>query len=279
MGNLVLEPIPRVEGISERNFRISYLEALRPLIFKDLASCWPATRKWTPDYLKDQYGSLMVHLHDASYARPGKYYMGSLRRVCFADYLDLITTSATDLRMFGFNLYWKAPKLMQDIRFPALAGDFSKRVVLMFFGCKGSVTPMHYDLDMKHVFHTVLYGRKRVVLFPNEEARNLYSHPFNTRSYVDIDRPDFVRFPRLKNVVGHEAIIAPGETLFIPSGYFHHIVYEEGGYGVTVRCRHASFARRFRGYVNIGICLPIDKTMNALFPERWFRFKERIAER
>jgi hypothetical protein len=263
MSRLKLDPIPRVGCMSE--------------IFKDLAASWPATKKWTPDYLKRKYGGLSVQLHDASYAQPGKHYMKSLRTVSFSKYLDLITTSATDLRMFGFNLYWKAPELLKDVRFPAIAPDFSKRVVLMFFGCKGSITPMHYDVDMKHVFHTVLYGKKRIVLLANEQSRNVYCHPYNTRSYVDVDNPDFNRFPRLKNVAGYEEIIGPGETLFIPSGYFHHVVYEEGGYGVTVRCRHASFERRLRGYVNIVIHLPIDKVMNALLPERWFRFKEQRA--
>lgn len=138
---------------------------------------------------------------------------------------------------------------------------------------------MHYDLDMKHVFHTVLHGKKRVVLFENGQSKNLYPHPFNTRSYVDIDNPDFHRFPLLKNAKGYEAMIYPGETLFIPSGYWHHMVYEEGGYAVTVRCPSTSMAKRLRGYFNIAVNFPIDILMNKFLADHWYAFKERQARR
>lgn len=277
MSKLNLLSIPRVENIKAKDFRTLYMELLRPVIIKDLASSWPASRKWTPEYFKEKYGDLQVKVHNARYAHPGKYYMSSLKKMPFKEYLDLIATSSIDLRMFAFNIFREAPELKEDILFPPIATGFSKKLVLMFFGCKSSVTPMHYDLDMKHVFHTTIYGRKRIVLFPNEESKNLYQHPFNTRSYVNVDDPDFNKFPRLKNVTGYEEILYPGETLFIPSGYWHHITYEESGYGVCIRCPHPSLAKRLRGYVNMFVFFPIDKIMNKLFSDHWFRFKERRA--
>ena len=203
--------------------------------------------------------------------------MTSIGRIPFKKYLDLMTTSSIDLRMFAFNISWNAPELKQDINFPPIANGFSKKLILMFFGCKNLVTPMHYDLDMKHVLHTVLYGKKRVVLFPYEESKSLYQHPFNTRSYVDVDNPDFDRFPRLRNVTGYQDIIHPGETLFIPSGYWQYMIYEEGGYAVCIRGRSPSFAKRLRGYINILVFVPIDKIMNKLLSDQWYAFKERRA--
>lgn len=272
---LNLVPIPHAENITAREFRTLYMDPLRPVIIRDLASSWPALRKWTPGYFKERYGQLQVKVYDASYARPGKNYMTSVNRIPFKKYLDLMTTSSIDLRMFAFNISWNAPELKQDINFPPITNGFSKKLILMFFGCKNSVTPMHYDLDMKHVLHTVLYGKKRVVLFPYEESKNLYQHPFNTRSYVDVDDPDFDKFPRLRNVKGYQDIVHPGETLFIPSGYWHYMVYEEGGYAVTIRRPNSSLAKRLRGYINIVVFFPIDKAMNRLLSNRWYAFKER----
>ena len=279
MTELRLLPIPRVENLAASEFRRSYLEPNRPVIIKDLASPWPALKKWTPQYFATEYGSLPVKVYDSSFARAGTSYMSSLRKMPFKDYLELMMTSSMDLRLFAFNIFWQAPELKQDILWPDLTQGFSKKFVFMFFGCKGSVTPLHYDPDLPHLLHTVLYGKKRVVLFANEESKNLYKHPFNTRSYVDIDRPDFGKFPRLQEAKGYRAIIHPGETLFMPSGYWHHMVYEEAGYAVCTRCAKLPMARKLRAYVNLLLCFPVDKIMNKLSAEPWFRWKEERARR
>jgi hypothetical protein len=279
MSELRLLPIPRVETLATGEFRSSYLEPNRPVVIKDLASSWPALKKWTPQFFATEYGSLPVKVYDSSFARSGTSYMSSLRKVPFKEYLDLMLTSSMDLRLFAFNIFWQAPELKQDILWPDMTQGFSKKFIFMFFGCKGSVTPLHYDPDLPHLLHTVLYGKKRVVLFANEESNNLYKHPFNTRSYVDVDHPDFSKFPRLQEATGYQAIIHPGETLFMPSGYWHYMVYEEAGYAVCTRCAKLPLARKLRAYFNLLVCFPIDKIMNKLTAEPWFRWKEERARR
>lgn len=276
---LHLLPIPRVENLTGVEFRASYMEPNRPVVIKDMASSWPAFKKWTPEYLAREYGSLQVKVYNRSFVRAGTSYMSSLRKIPFREYLDLMLTGPMDLRLFAFNIFWQAPELRKDILWSELTAGFSKQFVFTFFGCKGSVTPLHYDPDLPHLLHTVLHGKKRIVLFSNDESRNLYKHPFNTRSYVDVDNPDFDRFPRLKNVTGYEAILHPGETLFMPSGYWHHMVYEEAGYAVCLRSTRIPMARKLRGYTNVLIKFPIDKIMNKLWPEPWFRWKEAWARR
>jgi hypothetical protein len=277
MKKLKLQSIPRVENITPADFQALYMKPLRPVIVADMASSCPALAKWTPQYFAENYGELRVKVYNASFAAPGESYMSSVKEMRFKEYLDLMLTTTMDLRMFAFNLFWRAPELREDIRFPPFADGFSKKLLFMFFGCKNSATPMHYDPDLAHLFHTVMYGRKRVVLFPNEQSRNLYRNPFTTRSYIDVDNPDFDRFPRLKDVVGYQEILEPGETVFIPSGYWHYMVYEEGGYSICTRRRHPSFATRLHGYRNLFVDFPIDKSMNKLFPEFWFEWKTRRA--
>lgn len=279
MGQLNLLPIPHVENISASEFRNSYLEPERPVVIKDMASTWPAVKKWTPEYFAREYGSLQVKVYDKSFIRAGTTYMSSLRQIPFREYLDLMLTSSLDLRLFAFNIFWQAPELKMDLLWPDITKGFSKKFIFMFFGCKGSVTPLHFDPDLPHLLHTVLYGKKRVVLFSNEESKNLYKHPFNTRSYVDVDNPDFSKFPRLKYATGYQAILSPGETLLMPSGYWHHMVYEEAGYAVCTRCSKLPVARKLRAYVNLLVCFPIDKIMNKLSAEPWFRWKEGRARR
>lgn len=279
MSQLHLLSIPRVERLAPGEFRRSYLKPNRPVIITDLASSWPALKKWTPEYFATKYGTLPVKVYDKSFARAGTSYMSSLRKIPFKEYLDLMMTDSMDLRLFAFNIFWQAPELKRDILWPDITRGFSKKFVFMFFGCKGSVTPLHYDPDLPHLLHTVLYGKKRVVLFVNEESKNLYKHPFNTRSYVDIDQPDFGKFPRLSQATGYQAIIHPGETLYMPSGYWHHMVYEEAGYAVCTRCARLPLEKKVRAYVNMLLCFPVDKLMNRFFAEPWFKWKEERARR
>lgn len=275
--HLRLDAIPRVENILRNDFQYLYLQPNRPVIITGLASSWPALRKWAPDFFREKYGHKKVRAYNASFATPGKDYMSNVKEISLADYVHQVLTSSMDLRMFLYNIMREIPQLRDDIIIPSIATGFSKRFMFLFFGCKGSVTPMHYDIDMSHVFHTPIYGKKRVTLFPYEEWKNLYKHPFTTRSYVDVDNPDFEKFPRVKNAHGSQAVLEPGETLFIPSGYWHHIVYEEGGYAVSLRCRHQSLVKMFEGFANLLVLSSIDRIMNKVLSAKWFRWKEKKA--
>lgn len=275
--HLRFDPVARVDNISRADFQRGFLEPHRPVVIRDLAASWPALKKWSPHYFKEQYGQTRVRVYDASFIEPGQTYMSNVQYLSLEHYLDLVLTTSMDLRMFLYNIMSEIPELKDDIIFPPIATGFSRRFIFMFFGCRGSVTPMHYDIDMAHVFHTPIYGKKRVMLFPHGESKNLYRHPFTTRSYVDVDKPDFHTFPRLKNVKGSQVLLEPGETLFIPSGYWHHIVYEEGGYAVSLRSPHQSLAKRMEGVLNLGVMSPIDRIMNTILSDAWFRWKERKA--
>lgn len=272
-----LAEVDRVQTIARSEFQSSYLRPERPLVIRSLADSWPAREKWTPEFFRREHGHRQVKVYDASFAEPGSTYMSSLRTIPLSEYIDRVIHKDDDLRMFLYNMVSEAPELKQDVIFPDLVDGFSKLFIFMFFGCKGSVTPIHYDIDMTHVFHTPLYGRKRVVLFAPDQSKRLYQHPFTIRSYVNVDAPDYAKFPALASAEGFQTVLEPGETLFIPSGYWHHIVYETGGYSVSLRCRHQSFRRRLQGVANILASTVIDRGMNKLFSERWFRWKESRA--
>lgn len=275
MTKLILSPIPREEGINREDFQKLYLKPLKPVILKNLSASWPAMKKWSPEYFKEKYGEKPVKVYNASFAEQGKSYMSSVDVIPFKEFIDRISNRSLDLRMFLHNLKTQMPELLKDIQIPSIASGISRNLIFMFFGCKGSFTPMHFDIDMAHVFHTAIYGKKKVTLFPFEESKNLYKHPFACRSYVDVENPDFNKFPRLKNTRGYQDTLQAGETLFIPSGCWHHVVYNESGCAVSLRCPHQSLLARLQGYVNLGVLMPVDRIMNKCFSESWFRWKEK----
>lgn len=52
---------------------------------------------------------------------------------------------------------------------------------------------------------------------------------------VDFDRPDYTKFPNFKNVRGYETVVGPGEVLYIPIYWWHHVEsLMRGGPTVTV---------------------------------------------
>jgi hypothetical protein len=40
---------------------------------------------------------------------------------------------------------------------------------------------------------------------------------------VELEDPDYKRFPRLKDLRGHEAVVTPGDLLYIPNCWWHQV--------------------------------------------------------
>jgi len=277
MTSLELSAVDKVSLINQKEFSDLYFKPLHPLVIKDLAKSWPASKKWTPDFFKNQHGNKRVKVYDDSFVAAGKHYMGKLKTIPLSEYISTIMSTSKNLRMFLYNIKSEIPELVDDIIFPTLINGFSRNFIFMFFGCKGSVTQMHFDIDMSHVFHTAMHGKKTVYLFPYEQGKNLHRHPFTCRSYVDVEHPDFERFPGLKYLKGFKVTLEPGETLYIPCGYWHHFVYNESGYSVSLRCNNQTWQGKLLGYYNLLIMSPIDRLMNIVSPQHWFAWKEQQA--
>ncbi|MEO1573400.1 MAG: cupin-like domain-containing protein [Pseudomonadota bacterium] len=253
------------------------IDECRPVVIEDLAADWPATTRWSPQRLRERYGDKTVRVYDASFGTPGAGYMGSVDAIPFAQFLDAVLEGGRDLRMFLYNISRQIPELLDDVRFPKVGLRFSRRFVFTFFGCQGSTTPLHYDIDMGHVLHTVIRGRRRVRLFAPDQSEALYKHPFTVRSYVDLDALDTAQFPALARARGLEVVLEAGQTLFMPAGYWHEFHYLSAGIGLSMRAPSPRVADRVAGLANLLILSPIDRAANKVAPNRWYQWKQRRA--
>jgi Cupin-like domain len=275
--SLELLTVEKLTSIDQKTFSDRYFKSLKPVVIKDMSSTWLAKKKWTPEFFKDQHGGKQVKVYDASFVAAGSNYMSSAKVIPLKSYIEQVMTKSQDLRMFLYNIKSEIPELVNDIEFPSLVKGISKSFVFMFFGCKGSVTQMHFDIDMSHVFHTAIRGKKTVYLYPYEESKNLHRYPFTCRSYVDVEKPDFEKFPALKKAKGYKVQIEAGDTLYIPAGYWHHFVYDEAGYSVSLRCANQTLLGKCHGLYNLFIMQTIDRLMNKLSSKKWFEWKEQKA--
>jgi hypothetical protein len=77
----------------------------------------------------------------------------------------------------------------------------------------------------------VAAGRRRFTLFPPEAEASLYMGPKHPTpagariSMVHVTAPDLDRFPRYAEALesAQEAELAPGDAIFIPRDWFHHV--------------------------------------------------------
>ncbi|ORC92175.1 tRNA wybutosine-synthesizing protein 4 [Trypanosoma theileri] len=147
------------------------------------------------------------------------------------------------LRAVAANMKSERSNIWKD--FPAIGNDFVLPEEIkeyieprMHQACfRLSAPPLelwtHYD-TLDNVLCQVV-GTKRVVIFPPSEYNNLYMNG-SSSSVLNINAPDLTRFPRFADACRHamEVILEPGDMLFLPSLWFHHITTMGNSHCISV---------------------------------------------
>lgn len=117
------------------------------------------------------------------------------------------------------------PAFAAENRLPLLDADVLPRI---WIGNRVTV-PAHFDES--HNVACVVAGRRRFTLFPPEQVGNLYIGPLDfaptgaAMSLVQVSDPDIQRFPRFEAALAAActAELDPGDALFIPTLWWHHV--------------------------------------------------------
>ena len=273
-----LKVIDKVEDISPENFKKKYYDTLRPLIITGLAKKWPAYSKWNWDYFIKSVGNIDVGVYNNVKSDSYTPINTADAYMKFGEYLEKVKTGRLDLRIFLFNIFQHAPQIINDFVWPdELMNGFVKKYPMLFVGGEGSITHMHFDIDMSHILHTQFLGKKRVLLFPHEEQYKLYRKPWEVLSlanYANYKQSfDYESFPAAKLAKGYEVILEHGDTLFMPSGYWHHMEYIEAGFAVSLRAMQKSLGGKMDGLWKIFGMRGIDTLMKKTVPGWWYNQK------
>ena len=277
---MILRNVDRVDSISRKDFQERYVKHSKPVVIKNLTAGWAAKTKWNYDYFKSLAGDKIVPVYDNSIPTADSAVNKPDGELKFGEYLDRIAAGPTELRIFLFNIFDHIPDLVNDFTyFDEICGGFLKKYPMMFFGGAGSKVFLHFDMDLSHVFITQFKGKKRVILFDNKYSEALYKLPFMVQSYIDPEKPDYDKYPALKNVKGYETIIEDGETLFMPSGIWHYMNYMEGGFALSLRSMETPVSTKLRGVYNLLVMRKIDDFMKRNFTRKWYDYKHQTALR
>ena len=92
-----------------------------------------------------------------------------------------------------------------------------------------SLAAAHFDQPKN--LACCVYGKRRFMLFPPEQAENLYPGPLHPTpggqvvTLANLSEPDFEQFPRLKDALDNAWIadLQPGDGLYYPSMWWHEV--------------------------------------------------------
>jgi hypothetical protein len=221
--------VPRVRKPSRQEFLDHYYARNCPVVIEGAMEDWPALTRWTPAYFKRRLGDRLVEVQaqrntDANYEVNHKKLRKEMR---FGDYVDLLEAigPTNDYYITANNSGTNKEKLKElwddIVLFPAyLRGDDPKDRGFFWYGPQGTVTPLHHDLTNN--FMAQVRGRKLIRLIAPYELADVYNH-FHCFSQVDLERIDYERFPRFRNVKIIDVVLGPGDLFFLPVGWWHHV--------------------------------------------------------
>ena len=218
--------LPSVPGIKRLVPPFANLLPPEPAILETVSDNWGAMRNWTMEALQSRFAARSIVVEK----------QGATRRMSFADYGDALASGSADgwyLIDFGFD--HDAPEMLQDFELPrcleswhnTLPVDERPGLLSLYIGGAGSGTSLHFDLLYTCGFNTLISGRKSWYFCPPSTPRHWLSGP---PDLFDSEVRDRLRLRGLR-LQSHAQM--PGETLFVPSGWWHQTRIEETSIALT----------------------------------------------
>lgn len=219
--------IKRISCPSLEYFSATFKDKGTPVIITNAINHWPAmsTRQWSLDYIRLKAGFRTVPIEIGSKYTEDNWTQKLMTINDFINKFILGSHNQTGY-LAQHQLFDQVPELRNDIAIPdyCCLGNSEDVDINAWFGPKGTVSPLHHD--PKHNFLVQVVGSKYIRLYSPSENSKLYPHDtflLENTSQVDAENPDVVKFPLFNEALFSEAILRPGEMLYMPPKYWHFI--------------------------------------------------------
>jgi hypothetical protein len=222
--------VERLAFLTRDRFEYERANVGRPIIVSRDPAAWGLISQWSPDHLLSRLGDKPVDVAIADDGRftydPSAGKRFRVERMTFRSAASIIAGAkpGRSLYLMQQSIGRSFPELADDVRTPDLLGDEPADAHL-WYGSAGNVTPLHHD-PLSNLFLQV-FGRKRLTLYAPRYFEELYPYPedarFSHMSRVDVERPDPIAYPRAHGIERLEVTLLPGELLFLPPFWWHHV--------------------------------------------------------
>jgi ribosomal protein L16 Arg81 hydroxylase len=221
--------ISKVAVPAFKDFVEDYYSQNKPVLLQNAFDKWPA-RNWTPDSLLEVIKDSEIQIQFDRESNPN-FELDSLKHkktMPFSEYHDKVQNGgrSNDFYMTANNAEYNqtaVEPLFVDVKnFADGYFDESEHAKRSFiwYGPEGNYTPLHHDRT-NNMFLQV-YGRKRFLLLPPNQTPYLYNDR-EVFSPIDLRKINTKKYPLAEKVTPIEILLEPGDTLFIPIGWWHQV--------------------------------------------------------
>jgi len=241
-----LAPIRSWENVDVDMFRAEIQPLKKPAILKGLVADWPVVEKAreSSQALVDYLGGFASgHAVKAFFGAPdinGRFFYGynfqgfnfERRELALEQLLSTLMRHMDDpeppsIYAGAIPLRNELARIGEQNAMPLL-GDDTEQLVSIWIGNRGR-TATHWDLAQN--IACVACGHRRFTVFPPDQLQNLYMGPLDNTlagqpiSLVDLHDPDFASYPLFREALANaqSAELEPGDAIYIPSMWFHHV--------------------------------------------------------
>jgi hypothetical protein len=236
--------IAQWHGVTRAQFQEEILPAGVPAVLRGLAGKWPAVAagRSSPaamaNYLSGFATGAPVHVMVGDPSINGRFFYNDA--LTGFNY-DNVSTPFTDVLASLLHaldlpnpqaLYAGAVSIPKQL--PGFTRDNSIDIVNPAIEPKiwlGNRVTVQTHFDLSYNVACVVAGRRRFTLIPPDQLENMYVGPLEFTlagppiSMVRIDAPDYEKFPRFRTAwaAAQVADLEPGDALFIPYMWWHHV--------------------------------------------------------
>lgn len=218
--------IERIDNISLQDFKEKYLKKNKPVIINNLTTDWMGHAKWNIDYIEEKSQESAVGVIpikskylDLNNEDGSKYQIQKIKEVMSSIKSEGIEDGlaiASPIEMFPEEIMKECPPPELCNHAPFLRGR-------VFIGPKGIITTLHQDLFEN--LYTIVRGSKQIILYPPNAPvyRNSIFSKLPNHSKVDPENPNYHLYPKFKDAQSIIIQLKEGETLYIPSFWWHYL--------------------------------------------------------